>query len=95
MFSSGRGFQVRGVDRMQWSKINTDCLIKNGDIVGCGWIKEDTPTARGVVYFTVNGNRLEQSFKDCPSGLYPFVHVQKKVSPFLQYSVFVINILFF
>uniref|UniRef100_A0A1X7UQ08 HECT domain-containing protein n=1 Tax=Amphimedon queenslandica TaxID=400682 RepID=A0A1X7UQ08_AMPQE len=76
--NSGRGFQVRGVDRMQWPKISTEYLVKNGDIVGCGWIKEDTPPARGVVYFTVNGNKLEQSFKDCPSGLYPFVHVQKK-----------------
>lgn len=79
---------------MQWPKISSETLIKNGDIVGCGWIKEDTPTARGVVYFTVNGNRLEQSFKECPSGLYPFVHVQKKVSSILKYNTVLLHGLF-
>ena len=65
---------------MRWNKINTDHLLKAGDVVGCGWLKEDTPTNKGVVYFTVNGIRLEQTFKDSPTGLYPFIHVQKKVS---------------
>ena len=78
--SSGRGFQVRGENRMHWNKINTDHLLKAGDVVGCGWLKEDTPTNKGVVYFTVNNIHLEQTFKDSPTGLYPFIHVQKKVS---------------
>ena len=82
--SSGHGFQVRGEDRMRWNKINTGHLLKAGDVVGCGWLKEDTPTNKGVVYFTVNGIHLEQTFKDSPTGLYPFIHVQKKVSSNLK-----------
>jgi hypothetical protein len=76
--SSGRGFQVRGEDRMLWNKLTTDTPLKTGDIVGCGWLREEPADQKGVVYFTINGVRLDQTFKDCPAGLYPFVHVQKK-----------------
>ena len=65
---------------MRWNKINADHLIKAGDVVGCGWLKEGTSTNKGVVCFTFNSVRLEQTFKDSPTGLYPFIHVQKKVS---------------
>ena len=65
---------------MQWNKINLEGPLKTGDIVGCGWIKEETPEIKNVVYFTLNGVRIEQQFKDTPTDMYPFVHVQKKVS---------------
>ena len=80
VFSTGRGCQVHGEDRMQWNKINLEGPLKTGDIIGCGWIKEETPEIKNVVYFTLNGVRIEQQFKDTPTDMYPFVHVQKKVS---------------
>ena len=65
---------------MHWNKINTDHLLKAGDVVGCSWLKNDTPTNKGMVYFIVNSIFFEQTFKDSPTGLYSFIHVQKKVS---------------
>ncbi len=65
---------------MKWKKINLDTPLKKGDVVGCGWLKEDTPDIKGVAYFTVNGTRIEQQFKDAPSNMYPFLHLQQKVS---------------
>ena len=84
LFSTGRGFQVRGEDRMLWNKITIETPLKTGDVVGCGWIKEETPENKGVVYFTVNGTKLDQTFKNSPVEMYPFLHVQKKVSDSLR-----------
>ena len=65
---------------MKWKKINLDSPLKTGDVMGCGWIKEDTPDTKGLVYFTVNGTRIQQNFKDAPPNMYPFLHLQKKVT---------------
>ena len=48
---------------MHWNKINTGHLLKAGDVVGRGWLKNDTPTNKGVVYFTVNSICFEQTFE--------------------------------
>ncbi len=69
-----------GDDRMKWKKINLDTPLKTGDVMGCGWIKEDTVDIKGVVYFTVNGTRIQQQFRNAPSNMLPFLQLQKKVS---------------
>ena len=78
--SSGRGCQVIGDDRMKWKKINLDTPLKVGDVMGCGWVKDDASETMGLVYFTLNGTKIQQEFKDAPSNMYPFLHLQKKVS---------------
>ena len=78
--STGRGCQVRGEDRLQWSKHNLDAPLKTGDIVGCAWIRGDQGGGAGVMYYTLNGAKLDHVFNKVPPGLYPFVHLQKKVS---------------
>ena len=78
--SSGRACQVRGYSQLDWGTFRTDSPLKSGDVVGCGWVTQQQEEATvGKVYFTVNGNKLEQEFLDVPPELFPFVHIQKKV----------------
>ena len=77
--STGRGLQVRGEDRMQWIKFSYDRPLKSGDVVGCGYIREEGPDAASSVYFTLNGIQQPNQLKNVPSSLFPFIHLQKKV----------------
>lgn len=77
--STGRGLQVRGEDRMKWNKLSFDRPLKTGDVVGCGYIRDDGPDAGSSVYFTLNGHQQLHQLKDAPASLFPFVHLQKKV----------------
>ena len=77
--SSGRGCQVKGENLMEWNTFRLGNPLKNGDVVGCGWVREEEG-AKGDVYFTVNGHRTENGFSDVPPELIPFLHIQKKVS---------------
>lgn len=67
---------MRGTDRMQWDKISMDSGLVNGDVIGCGWFSDKEGS---LVFFTKNGQRHPTQFRNTPVGMYPFVHLQKKV----------------
>ncbi len=54
-------------------------------MTGIGWERQgDSPAVpgqpvRGVVYFTFNGKRLAATLEDVAGGMWPVVHIQKKV----------------
>ncbi len=77
--SSGRGCQTRGENFLEWNTFRLTTSLKNGDIVGCGWVRADEGN-RGTIYFTLNGDRVPNEFHDTPPEMFPFVHIQKKVN---------------
>ena len=56
-----------------------------GDVAGIGWERsEGTPpppgqAPKGRVYFTYCGQRLSPTLEDVAGGMWPLVHIQKKV----------------
>ena len=81
--STGRGCQVRGDSLLEWKTFRLNSPLKNGDVVGCGWVKGEEGT-KGTVYFTLNGVQLSHAFQDTPVEMIPFLHIQKKV----EYTTF-------
>ena len=63
---------------MEWVTARLTAPLKSGDVVGCGWVREEEGS-KGNVYFTLNGQRTENSFTDAPPEMIPFLHIQKKV----------------
>lgn len=59
--------------------------INIGDVAGIGWERsEGTPpppgqAPKGRVYFTYCGQRLSPTLEDVAGGMWPLVHIQKKV----------------
>lgn len=57
----------------------------SGDVAGIGWERsEGTPpppgqAPKGRVYFTYCGQRLSPFLEDVAGGMWPLVHIQKKV----------------
>ena len=76
--STGRCCQVRGENLLEWNTFRLASPLKNGDVVGCGWVREEEG-AKGRLYFTVNGHLMENGFSDVPPEMLPFLHIQKKV----------------
>ena len=71
---------MTGDNTLEWNKFRLRLSIKAGDYVGCGWIKtsaEGEPSI-GKVYFTRNGEKCANEFTAVPSGMYPFLHIQRK-----------------
>lgn len=60
------------------------CIV-TGDVAGIGWERsEGTPpppgqAPKGRVYFTYCGQRLNPILEDVAGGMWPLVHIQKKV----------------
>lgn len=60
-------------------------LSKPGDVAGIGWERSEcTPpppgqAPKGRVYFTYGGQRLIPILEDVAGGMWPLVHIQKKV----------------
>jgi hypothetical protein len=60
--------------------------MREHDVIGCGWERldpteiEDNSRVTGRVYFTRNGKRLAEVLDGVSAGLFPVVHIQKKVS---------------
>lgn len=81
---------------MEWVTFRLTGPLKSGDVVGCGWVREDEGT-KGAVYFTLNGERTENGFTEVPPELIPFIHIQKKAShikkfvdgQYLQWSIII------
>ena len=63
---------------MEWVTARLTAPLRSSDVVGCGWVREEEG-GKGNVYFTLNGQRTENSFTDAPPGMIPFLHIQKKV----------------
>ena len=76
--SSGRVCRVQGDNLLEWNTFRLGSPLKNGDVVGCGWVRGEEGT-KGVVYFTVSGERTPNEFHDTPPEMLPFLHIQKKV----------------
>lgn len=63
----------------------TILFLLTGDVAGIGWERsEGTPpppgqVSKGRVYFTYCGHRLSPFLEDVAGGMWPLVHIQKKV----------------
>ena len=67
---------------MEWVTMRLTAPLRSSDVVGCGWVREgEEEGGKGNVYFTLNGQRTENSFTDAPPEMIPFLHIQKKVGP--------------
>ena len=68
-----------------------DIILKAGDVAGIGWERSaDSPVlhnipVRGTVYFTHNGARLTPTLEEVVGGMWPVVHIQRKVSETQQW----------
>ena len=69
-----------------------------GDVAGIGWERSEcTPpppgqAPKGRVYFTYGGQRLCPILEDVAGGMWPLVHIQKKVG--LLFFLFTVNCYF-
>lgn len=63
---------------MDWITFRLSEPIKSGDVVGCGWLRNEEGS-KGSVYFTLNGEKYENEFSDVPGEMLPFLHIQKRV----------------
>lgn len=71
------------------------CFSQPGDVAGIGWERSEcTPpppgqAPKGRVYFTYGGQRLCPILEDVAGGMWPLVHIQKKVGLFLFHLYFI------
>lgn len=69
---------MKGDNLLEWKTFRLNNPLKNGDVVGCGWVRGEEGV-KGIVYFTLNGDRLPHEFQEAPAEMLPFLHIQKKV----------------
>ena len=69
---------MKGDNLLEWKTFRLNSPLKNGDVVGCGWVRGEEGVG-GTIYFTLNGERLVQEFQEAPAEMLPFLHIQKKV----------------
>lgn len=68
-------------------------LHKPGDVAGIGWERSEcTPpppgqAPKGRVYFTYGGQRLSPILEDVAGGMWPLVHIQKKVGLLFSFLI--------
>lgn len=84
-FSNGKSVHYNGASLLQWRSVRLDVTLNAGDIAGIGWERTDESpvqgqTPKGRVYFTYRGRLLSSNMEDVSGGMFPVVHVQKKVS---------------
>lgn len=82
--SNGKAVHYNGASLLQWRSVRLDVALNAGDVAGIGWERTgESPvqgqTPRGRVYFTYNGRRLNAYMDDVSGGMFPVVHIQKKV----------------
>ncbi len=91
--SNGRAVHYNGSSLLQWKSVRLDVTLNSGDIAGIGWERQgDSPplpgqTVKGIVYFTHNGRRLAPTLDDVAGGMWPVVHIQKKVGHLCKVKV--------
>ena len=64
---------------LQWKTVSLNVVMKENDIIGCGYKKDEDHSDKGLAYFTYNGQRLAENLDGVQSGLWPVIHIQKKV----------------
>lgn len=85
MHSTGRAVHYEPGGPLAWTSVTLNLSMREHDVIGCGWERlepaeiEDNPHVTGRVYFTRNGKRLAEVFDGVSTGLFPVVHIQKKV----------------
>ena len=88
-YSNGRAFHYNGSSLLQWKSVRLEVTLNAGDVAGIGWERQGDDTqplpgqqVKGQVYFTYNGERLAATLDDVSGGMWPVVHIQKKVCLF-------------
>lgn len=77
--SNGRAVLYRAGGLLQWKTVSLNIVMKENDIIGCGYKKAEDHSDKGLAYFTCNGQRLAENLDGVQSGLWPVIHIQKKV----------------
>lgn len=77
--SNGRAVLYRAGGLLQWKTVSLNIVMKENDIIGCGYKKAEDHSDKGLAYFTYNGQRLAENLDGVQSGLWPVIHIQKKV----------------
>ena len=78
-FSNGRAVLYRTGGLLHWKTVSLNIIMKENDVIGCGFERNEDQSAYGLVYFTCNGDRLAGDLDGVQSGLWPVIHIQKKV----------------
>ena len=78
--SNGRAVLYRTGGLLHWKTVSQNVVMKENDVIGCGYKKAEDESDKGLVYFTCNGNRLAEDLDGVRSGLWPVIHIQKKVN---------------
>jgi len=78
--SNGRAVLYRTGGLLHWKTVSLNIVMKENDVIGCGYKRGEDQSDKGLVYFTYNGDRLEQDLEGAQSGLWPVIHIQKKVT---------------
>lgn len=78
--SNGRAVLYRTGGLLQWKTVSLNIVMKERDVIGCGYKRAEDQADRGMVYFTCNGERLAEGVDGVQSGLWPVLHIQKKVT---------------
>ena len=78
-FSNGRAVLYRTGGLLHWKTVSLNIIMKENDVIGCGFERNEDQSANGLVYFTCNGDRLAGDLDGVQSGLWPVIHIQKKV----------------
>lgn len=76
-YSNGIAVHYKRGSFTAWETISTGLVLKVNHVIGCGYMRSEDNV--GTVYFTHNGQRLPGSLNDVNAGLWPVVHLQKKV----------------
>ena len=64
--------------------MSLNIVMKENDIIGCGYKRGEDQSDKGMVYFTYNGSRLAEGLDGVQCGLYPVIHIQKKVTTLIN-----------
>jgi len=78
VFSNGIAVHYKRGGFTAWETFSTGLTLQPNHVIGCGYTKSDDN--KGTVYFTHNGQRLHGCLNDVSAGLWPVVHLQRKVS---------------
>ena len=78
--SNGRAVLYRTGGLLQWKTVSLNIVMKERDVIGCGYKRAEDQADRGMVYFTCNGERLAEGVDGVQTGLWPVLHIQKKVT---------------
>lgn len=62
-----------------WETTNTGIALTSNHVIGCSYTRSEENVDKGSVYFTHNGQRLPGLLNGVGAGLWPVVHLQKKV----------------